>query len=252
MNKQNGFSAAEGLLIIIVIVIVLFGGWYVWSKNRDDTNQSTTTSQQVQQSQNISPETQSSPENEQIYNSKLYPALSFTYPDGWAITEPDKYDETNFSAGWADGSITISKNSSTLTFNLSTVLATGFEGYTCTKEDDLQPVGDYYRFKDSDGLIQYRSGITKKDDVWQTVINDPDFTNIVDDDPNYCVSFPFIGTYDTNIKQSDYPDLPYGFNDNETAVVWLSAEFSGTDSNKEILLEVDKIITSLSESIEIF
>ncbi len=40
MKKQDGFSAAEGLLIIIVVTIIGFGGWHVRSRQDDSENDS--------------------------------------------------------------------------------------------------------------------------------------------------------------------------------------------------------------------
>jgi hypothetical protein len=78
------------------------------------------------------------------------------------------------------------------------------------------------------------------------IAQEGEFTTFEDPDPNYCVSFPFIGTYSSTLNQADYPDQPYGYTDKEKAIVWMSASIEGTPTEEQ-QTEADEIIKSLSQ-----
>jgi hypothetical protein len=173
--------------------------------------------------------------------------LSFIVPEGWEVTEPETYDDNGFGDGSANGVITVTNGDVTLKLDLVTVLATGFEGYRCYDREGLTAVDDVYRFVDSEGAIVYADGVSEADDEWADVIADEgEFTTFEDPDPNYCVSFPYIGTYSSTLNQADYPEQPYGFADKEKAIVWLSAVIEGAPTAEQ-QADADAIIKSLSQ-----
>ncbi len=246
MKKLNskGFSAVEGLLILIIVGMIAGVGWYVWhSKNvanssyNNAASTSTTTNTSNKQS-------------DSKYQSKLYPSLSFTVPDGWKVNEPTKYDESTWGPGSADSKITITKGSSKLTLDFSTLRATGFEGYSCYNYKNLVKVGDLYRFTDKDGLTVYENGVSKSDKDW-TQSSTGYLSHSIDNNPNYCVSFPYIATHKSTLNKKDYPESPFNgvSTDVNDILVWVSASLSG-ETSKTTLSDANKIITSFSKSVD--
>lgn len=238
---QKGFTVVEGLLIVLVLAVVGFGGYYVWNQNKDKQNSQSTPSA-VSNNQAA----QTSESNEPVkntYTSKLYPDLSFDLPKNWEVSEPKDYEDPS----WPDGILTLSDGKSSLKLEFTTAKVTGFEGYTCYQYQDVTEVGEVYRYI-REGVTSYRNGITSKDEDWSD--SEKDFYVFEDPKPNYCVSFPFIGTYSSKQKQADYPDKTYGFADNDKVLVWLSADIEGT-VNDAVLKDTDSIIISLSDSVKI-
>jgi hypothetical protein len=134
-----------------------------------------------------------------------------------------------------------------LKLELVTVFATGFEGYSCYNREGLTAVGSVYRFITTEEVVAYEAGVSEADEDWGEVIaQEGEFTTFQDPDPNYCVSFPFIGTYSSTLNQVDYPDQPYGFTDKEKVIVWMSAVIE-TAPNEDQLADVDELIQSLSQ-----
>lgn len=235
--------------IVLLVILLLLGavGAAAYFMTQDDEPTPSETSQTTQETNNESDEPTQEAEVDVTYQSKLYPDLSFTVPDGWEVTEPENYDVNDFGEGSADGTITVTNGDVTLKLDLQTVPATGFEGYTCYNREGLTAVGDVYRFVDPDGITAYANGISETDDEWAEVIADEgNFTSFEDPDPNYCVSFPFIGTFSSTLNQADYPGYPYGFTDQQKAIVWMSATIEGSPTDAQ-LADTDTIIKSLSQ-----
>jgi hypothetical protein len=235
--------------IVLLVILLLLGavGAAAYFMTQDDMPAPADTSQTTEVKDEESTEPTEEAETDLTYQSKLYPDLSFTVPEGWEVTEPDTYADNSFGEGSADGTITVTNGDVTLKLDLQTVPATGFEGYTCYNREGLTAVGDVYRFVDPDGITAYVNGISETDDEWAEVIADEgNFTSFEDPDPNYCVSFPFIGTYSSTLNQAEYPDYPYGFTDQQKALVWMSATIEGTPTEAQ-LVDADAIIKSLSQ-----
>jgi hypothetical protein len=238
-HNQKGFSAVEGLLLVIALTLVGFVGYYVWSKNQDtDTKTSVTPSARP----SPSPVT---PPASTTYTSKLYPKLSFAVPSGWKVDEPADFKASQrFDTGSADADITVSNSSTKLVMKFTTVFITGFEGYSCTKVSDLAAVGNVLRYKSKEGIVVYREGLIKTDKDWP---KDEEFASFDSPDANYCVAAPFVGTYESKLKQADYPNEPYGYTEHEKVLVWMVADMSGT-TDAAALKASDSIIASLSPS----
>lgn len=246
MKKLNskGFSAVEGLLILVIVGIISLVGWFAWnSKSKSEVPKTNNQS-------NSRPKSTVTKQADSEYRSKLYPSLSFSVPDGWKVNEPTKYDESTWGPGSADSKITITKSISTLTFDFSTLRATGFEGNTCYNYQNLVKVGDIYRFTDKEGLTVYQNGVSNSDKDWVESLAG-DFTQSMDENPNYCVSFPFIATHKSSLNKKNYPDSPFNGVSTEVndILVWVSANVSGETSNT-VLTDTDKIITSFSSSVD--
>lgn len=238
---KKGFSPVYVLLILILVAVIGFGGYYVWNENKDVSN-----TEAVDDITETTEETANVEEPQSIrYTSTLYPDLSFDVPEGWEVDEPNSYDITK-SAGSANSVITVSNGDSELLMSFLTVPPTGFETYNCTYEKNLTQVGKTYRYEDESGNVLYKSGSTVIDPNWDDILTG-DYAQIQDKDPNFCVIFPFIGTYNSTVRQQDHPDTPYGFTSNEYAMVWMSAELKGTIS-PDNLKASDSIIRSLSPS----
>jgi hypothetical protein len=215
--------------------------------SQEEETQPTNTSQSNESSNEQTEETTEEVAKSNEFESTLYPDLSFTVPEGWEVKELESYDEDAFGEGSADGIITVTSGDATLNLELVTVRATGFEGYSCYEKEGLTAVGDIYRFVDSDRKIVYEAGITEADAEWAEVIaEEGEFTFFEDPEPNYCVLFPFIGTYSSTLNQADFPDYPYGFTEKEKAIVWLSASLEGAPTEQQ-QQEADEIIKSLSQ-----
>jgi hypothetical protein len=230
------------LFMLSLLLIVAGVAAYLMSQEEDPTPVETNqTSQETQE------EPAEEVVEEVIFESTLYPDLSFIVPEGWEVTEPETYEENAFGEGSADGVITVTKEGVTMKLDFVTVFATGFEGYSCYNHEGLTAVGGVYRFVDSEGVIVYEAGISEADEDWGEVIaQEGEFTTFEDPDPNYCVSFPFIGTYSSTLNQADYPDQPYGFTDKEKAIVWMSAAIEGEPTEVQ-QKDADEIIKSLSQ-----
>jgi hypothetical protein len=239
-------KSRKKLIIIILLVLLLVGAGAAYFMTQEEDSAPVESSLTTQDTEQVE-EPIEEPDTDVVFQSALYPDLSFTVPDGWEVTEPENYDDNGFGEGSVNGTITVTDGDVTLKLDLVTVLATGFEGYRCYDRRRFIAVGDVYRFVDSEGTITYADGISETDDEWAEVIaNEGEFTSFEDPDPNYCVSFPFIGTYSSTLNQADYPDQPYGFADKEKAIVWLSALIEGAP-NTEQQADTDAIIESLSQ-----
>jgi len=46
-SKVKGFSAIEGVIILLIVALLGISGWYVWQRNRQDTNLVSTTATQA-------------------------------------------------------------------------------------------------------------------------------------------------------------------------------------------------------------
>lgn len=245
-NQPKPEKSRKKTFIVLLVIVLLLGtvGAAAYFMTQDDEPAPAETSQTTEVKDEESAE---EAETDLTYQSTLYPDLSFNVPDGWEVTEPDTYTDNSFGEGSADGTITVSNGDVTLKLDLQTVPATGFEGYTCYNREGLTAVGNVYRFVDPDGVTAYANGISETDDEWAEVIADEgNFTSFEDPDPNYCVSFPFIGTYSSTLNQADYPDYPYGFTDQQKALVWMSATIEGSPTDAQ-LADTDAIIKSLSK-----
>jgi hypothetical protein len=239
--RQRGFSLVEGLLIVLVVAVVGFGGWYVWNESQDNEAEEEQIVQQVDNNEETEEEAEPT-----VYNSNLYPSLSFDVPAGWEVNEPTEYDESTWGPGWANGVIKISNSDSTLNLRLTTIPATGFEGYTCTKEDSLTAVNGIYRYLSGEGVV-YRNGVSKDDDDWIEA-SQSEYSNSVDSNPNFCVLSPFLGVHESKLLQADFTEQPYGFTDREKVLVWLEADVEGNIS-QQALSVTDDIVSTLSQSV---
>lgn len=241
-------NPSKKVLVIAVAFLVLLGGGavaYLMSASPDDRSENTPAP--VIQKPNSS-EKKMVEKKPLTYTSTLWPDFSFTVPDGWDIEEPSEYDDESFGEGWTNGTITAKKGDVTVSFDMTTVAATGFEGYTCRRVDSLQKVGEYYRYIDEEGVTVYADGVGQDDEGW-TSASTGEFSSSEVPDPNYCVSFPFIGTYSSTLNQADY-EQPYGFTNNEKVMVWLAVYAKG-ELNDALRMEIDQMVLSKSESPEI-
>lgn len=245
-------SKKKILTAIIVLIAFMLGAGltYFLTKDKNDSeltpqpdNQNT-----VQEPIDTADEQPAQEVEPQVFESKLYPDFSFKVSDGWEVSEPKEYDQGDFGPGWANGVITVSKGDIKLLMTMTTVPATGFEGYTCYAKKSLTKVGDIYRYEEKNG-IYYENGVSQSDDEWGEA-SSGEYSHNEDSNPNFCGSFPFIGTYSSTLNQKDYKDAPYGFADNKKAMVWLSAKIEGSPSGEE-LKQVDEMIESRSDSAKI-
>lgn len=245
-------NPSKKILVAAVALLVIIGGGALYFVQKDGGVRSSqneqNTFQQASSSKDAEQEKPTVQKEAVTYKSTLWPDFSFTVPDGWEVEEPSEYDTTSFGEGWADGIITATKDDATVRFEMKTVAATGFEGYSCRLVDGLQKVGEYYRYVDEEGTTVYADGVGQDDEEWESAING-EFSNLESENPNYCVLFPYIGTYSSTINQADF-DQPYGFNNNEKAMVWLAVYVDG-DPNETLLAEIDEMVISKSASAEI-
>ena len=248
MAKQKGFSIVEGLVIVLILGIVGFAGWYVIGRSSDEpvaeqqnTEAEVNAEPTVTDSSNVDDEEVAS----DMYQSVLYPNLSFSVPSGWTVDEPADYSGSAFFT--ADSVILLTNGSATLNLRLDTIPPTGFEGYTCSLHEDLEKVrADVHRFTSSDGLLMYRAGVSDADEGWAAA-STGDFSYSEDENPNYCVIVPFIGEYTSTLNKADYPESAFNgvSSDSELILGWLSADLEG-DTSQESLDAADSVIKSLS------
>ena len=137
-----------------------------------------------------------------------------------------------------------------MSLTFSTLKATGFEGYTCYKYNDLVKVKDIYRFTNKEGGTSYRAGVSPSDKDWAQA-STGEFSNSEASNPNYCVGFPFIATHKSTLNKKDYPDSPFNgvSTDVNDVLVWVLADVKG-DTPKEILTDTDTIISSFGKSVD--
>jgi prepilin-type N-terminal cleavage/methylation domain-containing protein len=247
-KNYRGFTLVEMLLVILLVGIVGFGGYYVWDRNQDIENQNT-----ADTSTDAPAKEDNKANNTKLkkFTSKLYPNMSFDVRENWEVQEDEDYTASDIGLdGSADADIVVWLGDKTnLQFSLKTVRPTGFEGYSCYNYPSVVKVGDVYRITQPNGDQFYRNGVTPDDKEWAEVKNQ-EFSDYKEGFSNYCVSFPFLRTYESTLNQSDFSNGSFGYaGKNNKVYVWLEAKINGP-TNDEILEQTDLIIKSLSKSDE--
>lgn len=235
-KNRSDFGIVEVVLGIILVIVLSGAGWLVWSNKHKSTSavKPATTQSLVSTAPGK-------------YTSKLYPSLNFDLPEGWSVSEPTAYTNYESQTGLADGILTLSSGSAYLELHLSTESATGFEGYNCHDYSSVTKVGKFYRYLDKQGKLVYSPGISKADADWPK--EQKEFYIFDDMNPTICIDYPFLGTHTSNVKRADYPDITYSAATNSEVLVWLSVSGGGSSNDYDIA-SMDKIINSLSGSVE--